>query len=425
MKKLNYILMAGVALLAAACVSDEEDLFDKSAAQRMNEMVGSNTKLLESSEEGWVFNYYLGTDAILGGIAHTVRFSDGQSFFRSELTDDVTVEYPSLYQVKGEQECLLSFDTYNDAFHYWSGPIGGYNSGYSADYEFAFKNISADQDTITLKGKKYGTYAQLIRLKGENAGEEYITKAAEMTDNIDSYPHPKMIAAGKEYSIDMGESVLYYSIEGSDENGLTTYESHTLGYVSTPEGIHFYSPVTVGKESAQDFVYDEETNGLTAVGADISMPCIYPEGYVSYDDYIGTYTTTLTTGSTVEFTIDKGPDKKTLLINGMTYTGLPVTVNYSPKSGNITIYSQELGEWGSYNIWLIVYFDPYVSWSTSYGMIGTLGEEDGQTVVTFESNSSSLEITTFFEYAFTGTPSGDTMAGSTRRFAPPLKFVKK
>jgi hypothetical protein len=58
-------------------------------------------------------------------------------------------------------------------------------------------------------------------------------------------------------------------------------------------------------------------------------------------------------------------------------------------------------------------------------MIGTLGEEDGQTVVTFESNSSSLEITTFFEYAFTGTPSGDTMAGSTRRFAPPLKFVKK
>jgi hypothetical protein len=433
MKKLNYILMAGVALLAAACVSDEEELFDKSSAQRMNELVVSNTKLLESSEYGWVFNYYIGhDDATYGGLVHTVRFVDGKSYFRSEAAGDPTQEYSSLYQVKGEQECLLSFDTYNDVFHYWSGPIVTDTEiipdGFESDYEFTFKHISADQDTITLKGKKYGQYAQLIRLKSD--GAEYMSAITDMSAKVNIFPRTVAIVNNDSVSVAMEDNVLEYSVTTAapsdvdpDATETTTY---IIPYVTTLTGVHFYSTVEINGEKFQDCTYNATTGAVEAVGANVYFPAIAPAGYLYYEDLLGEYTTADVKDNPITITIKDDGTGKGFIISGLTRTGLDVAASYNSSYGSIDIPVQYLGMFQSEQIWLCVLYDGgYFSWSTQLGMTGRNSTVDGKNVISFQTNNSSYNITTFLEFAFNGDPSGDTRDGYWRWFQDPLVFTQK
>lgn len=62
MRKIFYMpLMALVMLFfGASCTSpQEEDVFDKSASERINGTISEYHKLLTSSEYGWVFENYL------------------------------------------------------------------------------------------------------------------------------------------------------------------------------------------------------------------------------------------------------------------------------------------------------------------------------------------------------------------------------
>ena len=67
MKKIYYILFL---LLAGfcfnSCVSEEEDLFDKSAAERMNEALTKYKAILQDDPQGWV----------MSSIRATVRWVD-------------------------------------------------------------------------------------------------------------------------------------------------------------------------------------------------------------------------------------------------------------------------------------------------------------------------------------------------------------
>lgn len=430
MKKLNYILMAGVALLATACVSDEEDLFDKSSAQRMNELVVSNTELLESSENGWLFNYFVGhDDATYGGIVQTVRFKDGKSYFRSEAADDPTQEYASLYQVKGEQECLLSFDTYNEVFHYWSEPKGSSApDGFESDYEFTFKHISANQDTITLKGKKYGQYAQLVRMKDD--GAEYMSAIADMSSKVNIFPRNVAIVNNDTVPVSMVDNVLEYSVTTAAPSDIDPEATETVNYyipyIITLTGIHFYSTVELNGETFQDCTYNEATGAVEAVGANVYFPAIEPEGYITFNELLGEYTTADVNGNPITITIKDDGTGKGFIISGLTRTGLDVAASYNSSYGSIDIPVQYLGMFQSEQIWLCVLYDGgYFSWSTQLGMTGRNSTVDGKNVISFQTNNSSYNITTFLEFAFKGDPSGDTRDGYWRWFQDPLVFTKK
>jgi hypothetical protein len=59
---MNKILSASIlltgALALASCAGEEENLFDKSAAERLNETSAIYTSRLEASPGGWVMEYY-------------------------------------------------------------------------------------------------------------------------------------------------------------------------------------------------------------------------------------------------------------------------------------------------------------------------------------------------------------------------------
>ena len=85
--------------------------------------------------------------------------------------------FSSNYSVKTEQSTILTFDTYNPMFHKFSEPKGSSNvSGYNSDYEFVFLRASENQDTIVLRGKKYGQEMTMTRL--EESPKKYMEEAA-------------------------------------------------------------------------------------------------------------------------------------------------------------------------------------------------------------------------------------------------------
>ena len=86
MKKIYYILFL---LLAGfcfnSCVSEEEDLFDKSAAERMNEALTKYKAILQDDPQGWVMEFYP-SDRSMGGYTYTAKFDNGKVDMTSELS---------------------------------------------------------------------------------------------------------------------------------------------------------------------------------------------------------------------------------------------------------------------------------------------------------------------------------------------------
>ncbi len=86
MKKFIYTfyLLCNLACICS-CVNEEADLFDSSAAQRLNQAVTEYTDLLENSENGWILDYYPSELTVPWvAIPLTVVFKNGKSAIASE-----------------------------------------------------------------------------------------------------------------------------------------------------------------------------------------------------------------------------------------------------------------------------------------------------------------------------------------------------
>ncbi|MBQ7420056.1 MAG: DUF4302 domain-containing protein [Prevotella sp.] len=356
MKIFKYLLLAGVAMIVASCVKDEEDLFSESAAQRINTAVEDYTKLLESSEKGWVMNFYPAHDGEMGGVVYTARFSDGTVALRCQETPGED-EVKSLYQVKGEQEILLTFDTYTEIFHQYSEPINStYPTGYESDYEFTFKGVSADQDTIFLKGKRYSQPLELIRLHDEEPAD-YISQIATMYNQIAMLPHPIAVINDTEtIDISLADGVFYFAeyvdapTDWDAEN--KDFVEHYIPFITTLKGLKMQEPVTIAGETFQECVYNSEDRSLTAVGANVVFPVILPEGYTEYEEYEGSYTMYVRNGA-VSFPITLKPDGdgSNYTITGMS-SYFDVKAKYNAAKGCLEIHSQQVGEYGGNLVWL-------------------------------------------------------------------------
>lgn len=276
MKKINYILfLLLTGLCFNACVSEEEDLFEKSAAERMNEALAKYKAILQDNPEGWLMEFYP-SDRSMGGYTYTAKFNNGKVDMTGEisLSNSSTGEkWPagtvvsSNYQVISEQSAVLTFDTYNPIFHFFSEPKGSNDvDGYASDYEFVFMKVS--EDSIILKGKKYENKMVMTKLT-ESAGS-YMQKVLAMQSKLAAIPRMKMIVGGKAYTINMVGKVLSYTEQNED----SSLENIDMAYIYTPEGIRLYEPLTVNGVTFQELVYDEASGVIKGKNADVSFP--YP-----------------------------------------------------------------------------------------------------------------------------------------------------
>lgn len=197
-------LLTIAALLLTGCRSEEDNIFDKTAAERLNEASDIYSKHLMASPNGWAMQYYptYSDEApdgqgylILFGFNndHSVKVSLGYwPYYRYEYDatsqqwaynlyySNQLIEDTSLWDVITDNGPVLSFNSYNKAMHLFSDPdTNPTGTGIGGDYEFVIVDAPDDASYMMLKGKKHGTYNLLTPVE---VGVDYASYLADVKD---------------------------------------------------------------------------------------------------------------------------------------------------------------------------------------------------------------------------------------------------
>lgn len=250
MRKFLLYIMGVISMLSfQSCLHDDKEVFDESAAERLEHATEETKQILESSTSGWAFQYYLGDEYTSGGCTYLVKFKDGKANVALDLVDDPTDITHSSYDVVKDQGPVLTFNTYNEWMHYFANPNSdGTTSG--GDFEFTVMKIS--NDTIDLKGRTTGNKMRLIRLPENTDWSTYFNAIYDFEDNMfDSY---RVMEDGVEQGV-VSFNSRRYSYVASDKSVVRN------PYCVTPNGIAV--PVAFAGD-AHNFVQKDGDMNLTA-----------------------------------------------------------------------------------------------------------------------------------------------------------------
>ena len=281
----KYILLAFTCLGLQACLFQEDDIFEKSSANRAAENVAELQELLVNVPNGWKMEYYPGTDYSMGGITLLCRFDGNNVTLMSEVGSVKTAsgkEASSLYKVTSEESTVLTFDSFNEFIHCFSEPIMGMNTNLEGDYEFVY--MGQEDNKVILQGRRYHNTMVMTPL----------TQGVNWKDYIGQLNLIEREAFLKTYSLMVGGQEVGNAVRTSHLFSLTVegQTSSSVPFIYTPEGIHFKDEITIQGKTVQNFVWNKEDMTFTSSDeetADVVLKAYYPQDYTPYEDYLGTY----------------------------------------------------------------------------------------------------------------------------------------
>lgn len=201
MKNILYIglICASALTFTASCVNEEDDIFDKSAAERLNEASELYSNRLTASPNGWAVQLYPTTEDETpygNGYLLLFRFHKNKSvdaatytYLKSSSNENKVWEYltdTSSWDVITDNGPVLTFNTYNKVVHLFSDPEDIKSTGTAeipndetgkgiqGDYEFIIVDAPEDASYMMLKGKKRGTYNLLTPVEEGVDFESYL-----------------------------------------------------------------------------------------------------------------------------------------------------------------------------------------------------------------------------------------------------------
>lgn len=248
MKKSRILFAALVpvvfAVLFSSCKNEVDDIFDKSAADRMSESISSYTDLLTSNGGTWAMEYF--SNSTTPGFVFLLKFeSNGEVTISANYNAENRTEYDSdtsHWRVIGDNGPVLSFDTYNDVLHFFSDPnYSPRGRGFEGDYEFNL--MGYENDTIKLNGKKNGANIVMYRMPETIDAADYFGKLFDMQANTTTvyFKQHRLIGSnGKEYMVrNVGTQVVSFYPRLGDEISQTV----DANAIVTLDGFYFQNPV--------------------------------------------------------------------------------------------------------------------------------------------------------------------------------------
>ena len=252
-----YFLLALPALFLQSCQTEEENVFDKSYAERMDDFLQKAQETLVASQYGWALDYYPKSNQSYGGVAYTIKFTRDNAIVRYENNPD-DGEVKSLYKMKEDDGPVLSFDTYNTFLHTYATPKSGEYRGKEGDFEFVIDSIGADR--IKIHGKRSLNTMYLHKLSGE--ASEYMEKVTNLT-NLFVFSDVALNVGGKPYRL---------VVTDKNNRQLAIYDGDKIiaesAYAFTDKGIRLYEPITLNGVQLYDLTLDAETAKFSGTGVE-------------------------------------------------------------------------------------------------------------------------------------------------------------
>lgn len=411
MKKIINSILIGTAILGLSSCSlhDDTELFGEPAAERLEKTVAADKALLESASNGWELHLWTGEDYSSGGYTYFMKFANDKVTVGSDIaTPDMTTT--SSYDVISDQGPVLTVNTFNEIFHYLAQPSMADDDGEQQDFEFVITRTT--NDSIYLRGKKWGNHMVMTRVAESTSWKDEITKIQQMDEDL-----------MRSFAVVEGNDTLG-NVSLSDDRILTFTDKDgykKIPYYVSTKGITLAKPLEVNSKSMQDLNYDSDDMSLTsneATAQGMKLSVLIPENYMKYKEFAGNYNMTTYYGaSTRVLTLEPVGDGKTYLLKGMN-DNFDLTLTYDKTNGTLNLNTQHLYDYNGYQLWLCgwnAFGEGYYTWSTSAGMVLSHDISQPGTVLTFDPNDyTGLTTDSFFLVLFSGTPSKSTIAGSAK-----------
>lgn len=407
---INSILIGTAVLGLSACsLHDDTELFGEPAAERLEKNVAADKTLLESAANGWELHLWTGKDYSGGGYTYFMKFANDKMTVSSDIAP-ANMKTTSSYDVISDQGPVLTVNTYNEIFHYLAEPSMDDDDGEQQDYEFVIMRTT--NDSIYLRGKKWGNHMVMTRVAESTSWEDEINKIQQMDEDL-----------MRTFSLVEGNDTLGGVSLGDDR--ILTYTDKSgykkIPYYVSTKGITLAKPLEVNGKALQELDYDADDmslnpDGATAQGVKLSVKL--PKNYMKYSEFAGDYNMTTYWGSS-KLTLHLVPagDGKTYLLKGMN-ANFDLTLTYDKTSGTLSLNTQHLIDVGDNQVWLCgwnAFGEGYLTWSTDAGMIVSRDTNEAGTVLKFEPNDYvGLTTDSFILVLFSGSPSNDTYKGNAK-----------
>lgn len=291
-KIFQYAMLFGAALMINACAGEEEDIFDQSAAERLNTSSDKYSSILEGAKGGWVVEYYpTNSNAPTTGEGYLwlVKFFNDQQVLvamNNQFSNNIYAEDSSAWEVITDNGPVLSFNSFNKNVHSFSDPdvqsIPGnddsvWGVGVGGDYEFVIVDApvtknAAEEPFVMLKGKKRGTYNRMTQLPDTTNFQQYLAdvQSFQKSKFSTSIPNKCMMTIGEEhyYITNAGTGIAGMYLENEDP--LTTTTQHPF-MITKRDGkyyLRFRSSMKSDDITVQEFVYNKDADRFEVEGND-------------------------------------------------------------------------------------------------------------------------------------------------------------
>ncbi len=259
------MLLASVAF--TSCDNEEDDIFEASAAERLEQYKTQYSDMFTSKGGKWVMEYF--ANDWEQGYAMVLTFSGDGSVtvagnnkwingYKSET---------SLWRMISDNGPVLTFDSYNTVFHVFStpeningGPVNDRNEdidetgeGHGGDYEFMVMGATDDSgNTVRLKGKKRGYTILMHRLDASTDDEAYLAEYAAAPAKMfheKITPLYMVDETGERFVVTQKEGVFSFYPEAGDA------VTQTVSYnaLVKPDGIRFMNMIEIPRANGATY----------------------------------------------------------------------------------------------------------------------------------------------------------------------------
>ena len=295
MKKAYFLFIYVVlALLMQSCLHDNKTAFDLPAAQRIDQSVADYTALLESSEGGWMLQYYAGKNYSYGGYTLLLKFKNGQVTAMGDVLDPEE-KATSDYAVVKDQGPMLSFNVYNKVIHPLAEAWLGNPDGIQGDYEFSI--LRATADSIVLRGRKWKNEMVLTRLPKDANWDEYMMGIITVKDGM----------SVSTYNFIQGNDTLAQGTIDPTTRRLTVTLGQTkwdMPYCTNATGIVLRQPITIGDKRYQNFTWNETDRTLAE--NDLKVVQYLPKSHKTIDFWVGEWQLKTSLRKRITLTLELG-----------------------------------------------------------------------------------------------------------------------
>lgn len=367
MKKTLFSILAAAMVLSGttlSCRLEQEDFFDRSASERMSDMLNLARNTLTSAPNGWRMECFLANSlGEFGGYVFTTEFGlDGSVTVRSEMVPDSTET--SFYKLTSDDGPVLSFDTYNGLFHVFATPNSSDYEALGGDVDFVI--LSVTDSLVVLRGKRSGMTSKLYAL--DEKPEDYMKSIVSYVLSCPYHAFSGFLGkASVKGELDYVNRQISFQYTSDGEA-----MEDVLSYVYTTDGIRLYKPYELGGAVIQNLKLDVNTLNITEPGVSMALSLDpLPATYVPFANYAGKYDFTFKGGDDGKLTVTIPVELVVETVNQyyrMEGLGdyLTIYMSYDFREGCVTMFPSILGitERNNYIIMLGIKTDGYLTTSS-------------------------------------------------------------